>query len=305
MEFGIHLPHVGPWYDPETLRRYALAVEGMGYDSLWVSDHIVLPVSRESAYPYADSGEFPVPPGIPWLEAVTTLIFVAAVTGRIKLGTSILVLPYRNPIHNAKQLGNLQTLSGGRLIAGVGVGWMEEEAEALGMPWAERGARTDEHIQVLRTLWSDEVPRFDGRYYRVEGVRCEPRPSPPPPVWVGGHEGPALRRAARLGDGWHAYRLGPDDLEAGWAKVREHAEAAGRDPGSLALSVRGPLSVTDIASEDPQPFIGNEEQVREMLARYQEMGASHVVFEPPIMGGIDAGLAALQAFAQGLRPEFA
>ena len=220
MQFGVHLPHIGPWHDGDTLRRFALAVEEMGYDSVWVSDHIVFPLGYESRYPYAEGGQFPLPPVVPWLEPVTTLTFVAGATSRVKLGTSILVLPYRNPVLNAKQLGNLQTVSGGRLIVGAGAGWMREEAEALGMPWDERGARTDEHIQVLRALWTEEDPKFEGRFYRVTGLRCEPRPAMPPPVWVGGHEPPALRRAARLGDGWHAYRLTPDELARAGGRCR-------------------------------------------------------------------------------------
>src|SRR3989304_4067658 len=126
MQFGVHLPHIGPWHDGDTLRRFALAVEEMGYDSVWVSDHIVFPLGYESRYPYAEGGQFPLPPVVPWLEPVTTLTFVAGATSRVKLGTSILVLPYRNPVLNAKQLGNLQTVSGGRLIVGAGAGWVRE-----------------------------------------------------------------------------------------------------------------------------------------------------------------------------------
>ncbi|MDO8611206.1 MAG: LLM class F420-dependent oxidoreductase [Dehalococcoidia bacterium] len=304
MQFGVHLPHIGPWHDGDTLRRFAVAVEEMGYDSVWVSDHIVFPLGFQSRYPYAEGGRFPLPPVVPWLEPVTTLTFVAGATSRVKLGTSILVLPYRNPVLNAKQLGNLQTVSGGRLIVGAGAGWMREEAEALGMPWDERGARTDEHIQVLRALWTEEDPKFEGRFYRVTGLRCEPRPVTPPPVWVGGHEPPALRRAARLGDGWHAYRLTPEELAEGWRKVQSLAREAGRDPDGLALSVRWPLSILDAPGDGSQPFIGTVEQVGETLRRYQSLGVAHVVFEPPILAGIDAALATLERFAREVRGEF-
>ena len=119
MQFGVHLPHIGPWYDGDTLRRFAGAAEEMGYDSVWASDHIVFPLGFQSRYPYAEGGQFPLPPVVPWLEPVTTLTFVAGATSRLKLGTSILVLPYRNPVLNAKQLANLQTVSGGRLIVGA------------------------------------------------------------------------------------------------------------------------------------------------------------------------------------------
>src|SRR3989304_1953169 len=149
MQFGVHLPHIGPWHDGDTLRRFALAVEEMGYDSVWVSDHIVFPLGFQSRYPYAEGGQFPLPPVVPWLEPVPTLTFVAGATSRLKLGTSILVLPYRNPVLNAKQLANLQTVSGGRLIVGAGSGWMREEAEALGMAWDERGGESRPRYQSL------------------------------------------------------------------------------------------------------------------------------------------------------------
>src|SRR3972149_3568637 len=258
MQFGVHLPHIGPWHDGDTLRRFALAVEEMGYDSVWVSDHIVFPLGFQSRYPYAEGGQFPLPPVVPWLEPVTTLTFVAGATSRVKLGTSILVLPYRNPVLNAKQLGNLQTVSGGRLIVGAGAGWMREEAEALAMPWDERGARTDEHIQVLRALWMEEEPKFEGRFYRVTGLRCEPRPAPPPPV----------------------------ELADGWRKVRALARDAGRDPDALTLSVRWPLSILDAPGDGSQPFIGTGERVGESLRRYPALGVADVVFQPRVQGGV-------------------
>ncbi len=242
---------------------------------------------------------------MPWLEPVTTLTYVAGVTSRVSLGTSVQVLPYRNPVINAKQLANLAMLSGGRLIAGVGAGWLQEEAEAIGMPWDERGARTDEHIEVLRAIWTQEEPKFEGRFYRVEGVRCEPRPSPAPPIWVGGHEAPSLRRAARLGDGWHAYCLAPNDLTEGWRRVQSMAREAGRDPEELTLSVRVPLSITEAPSDTPVPLVGSVEQIGEWLRQYQKIGVAHMVFEPPIMAGIDGALAAMERFAKELRGEFA
>ena len=158
---------------------------------------------------------------------------------------------------------------------------------------------------MLRALWTQEDPKFEGKFYRVEGVRCEPRPAQAPPVWVGGHEPPSLRRAARLGDGWHAYRLGPEELAEGWRKVQSLAREVGRDPEALALSVRGPLSITEAANEKVEPFIGTVEQISEMLRRYQEMGVAHVVFEPPIIAGIDGALAAMERFAKEVRGEFA
>ena len=304
MQFGVHLPQIGVVWPGEEVVRFARAVEEMGYDSVWASDHIVFPLGFRSRYPYAESGEFPLPPEAPWLEAVTTLAYVAGATARVLLGTSVLVLPYRPPVLNAKVLGTLQVLSGGRLVLGVGAGWLEEEARALDMPWDDRGRRTDEHNQVLRVLWEQEEPRFEGRYYRVSGVRCEPRPGVAPPIWVGGHGEAALRRAARLGDGWHADGLRPQELEPLWQRVLELAREHGRNPAGLTLSVRCPLRLRDDPRGDDRPLVGTPEQVRRWLEEYRRIGVGHVVLEPPLRPGPEVALSVLERFAREVMGAF-
>ena len=197
MKIGLHLPHVGPLATREGLTGFAQAAEEHGFDSLWVSDHVVVPRHLDSSYPYSRDGGFPVPPELPFQEPVATLLFVAGVTQRAKLGTTILVIPMRNPIVTAKQLATLDVLSGGRLILGVGAGWMEEEFELLGVPFERRGARLDEYIRLFRALWTEDNPSFKGKFWQVEDVGFAPKPvqKPCPPIWTGGHGERALRDA--------------------------------------------------------------------------------------------------------------
>jgi probable F420-dependent oxidoreductase len=305
MQFGVHLPQIGVAWPGAEIARFARAVEEMGFDAVWASDHIVFPLDVRSRYPYAESGDFPLPPAAPWLEAVTTLAFVAGATSRVLLGTTVLVLPYRPPVLNAKMLGTLQVLSGGRLVLGVGAGWMAEEAMALDMPWDDRGRRTDEHIQVLRVLWGQEDPRFEGRYYRVAGVRCEPRPSVMPPIWVGGHGMASLRRAARLGDGWHAVGLPPDELAESWRRVQDMARECGRDPAALVLSVRCLLRFRDEPRPDDRPLAGTPEQIVRWLEEYRRIGVGHVLLEPPLRPGPEVALSVLERFAREVRGRLA
>lgn len=306
MKFGAHLPHIGPFHDGASMIRYAQSVEEAGYDSVWGSDHVVFPVSFESKYPYAETGDFPLPGQVPWVEEVTSLAFVAGATSRVRLGTSILVLPYRNPVMNAKTLAAVDVLSGGRLIAGVGAGWMREEAEAMGMPFDQRGRRTDEHIEVLLALWTQAEASYDGQFYTVPPVRSEPRPlqKPHPPVWVGGHETGALNRAAKYGDGWHAYRLRPDEIREKSAYIRSKAGELGRDGTAIELSVRLPLVLSDQPVSVDRALAGTPDDMKRQLQEYRDAGVEYVVFEPPVFEGLDRGIEVLQRFAFEIAPEF-
>ncbi len=264
MEFGVHLPHVGPAASRDSILFVARKAEEMGFHSLWVSDHVVIPRDMKSAYP---GGRFPVPPEWPFLEPVSTLLFVAAATERIRLGTSILVITMRQPVVLAKELVTLDVLSGGRLIFGCGAGWMREEFEALNVPFEKHGPRMGEYIEVIRRCWTEDDPSFQGRYYQLGNVGFYPKPlqKPHPPIWVGGWAEGALRRVARYGDAWHAG--GPPELLAqGYARVKELARQYGRDPDRIALTVRG-----DAVG------VGEPAQVIERLRAYQSAGASMVM----------------------------
>jgi len=205
VEFGCHLPVFGPAATRAGLLTFAREMERLGYESLWASDHIVIPHTIRSRYPYSDTGQFPLAPDATFLEPLTALAMVAGVTERAKLGTTVLVLPHRHPVLAAKALATLDHLSGGRVILGAGVGWMREEIELLGAPFAERGAWSDEAIRIMRACWRDERTRFHGRFFNFDDIGCFPKPVRGDiPIWMGGHAKPALRRIVALADGWHA-----------------------------------------------------------------------------------------------------
>lgn len=224
MKYGVILPNLGALAHPHILTSLAHRAEELGFDGVFVSDHVILPTTPGSRYPYRSDGTFPLRPDENILEPVTTLSYLAAITTRVHLGFSVLVLPYRHPVLNAKMLGNLDVFSGGRLIVGVGVGWMEEEFVALGADYAHRGQVTDEHIMLMHNLWSRDEPEFAGEHYQLSGMTMYPKTHqrPHPPIWTGGISPSALRRAARLGDGWHGirtrrHRPGPrPDSEPAW-----------------------------------------------------------------------------------------
>ena len=293
MEFGLHLPHVGPLATREGITAFAQLVEELGFDALWVSDHIVVPRSLESRYPYRRDGSFPVSPDVSLMEPIATLLFVAAITERVKLGTTVLVLPMRNPIVTAKQLASLDVLSNGRLILGVGTGWMEEEFQMLGVPFKRRGARTNEYIRLIKALWTEENPSFEGEFWQIKDVGFNPKPlqKPHPPIWTGGHSAPALRRAGRLSDGWHAVGVSPDTLREQFQEVQRHAEEAGRDPASITLSVRPRVRI-----DDPAKTI-------ELLRSYREVGVSHAVLEI-FAPDMDRARSLLETLANEIRPQF-
>jgi probable F420-dependent oxidoreductase len=269
MEIGVHLPQIGPLANRDGLAAFARAAEDRGFDSLWVSDHVIVPRSLESKYPYSPDGSFPVPPDVPFLEPLAALLYVSGVTERAKLGTTILVIPMRNPIVTPKILATLDVLSNGRLLLGVGAGWMGEEFELLGVPFEKRGARTSEYIRLYKALWTEDNPSFQGKFWQVENVGFAPKPvqKPHPPIWVGGHSAPALKRAGTLADAWHAVGLPAPKVAADYAEVRRHAEAAGRDPASVGLTIRTRLPLKEPA------------QAVEMMQAYRDIGVSHAVIE--------------------------
>jgi len=264
LEFGVHLPQVGPFASPEAIVGVARKAEDLGYHSLWVSDHIITPRRLDSPYP---GGRYPVQPEWPFLEPVSTLLFAAAVTRRVRLGTSVLVITQRQPVVLAKELATLDVLSGGRLIFGAGAGWMKEEFQALNVPIADHGPRMAEYLEVIRRCWTEDDPSFDGRFYKLGDVGFYPKPvqKPHPPIWIGGWADGALRRVARYGDAWHA--MGPPEaLAERYAKVKQFAREYGRDPDSIALTVRGDA----IGWGDPALAV-------EQMRAHKDIGASLVV----------------------------
>ena len=198
MQYGAMIPNLGAAVDPVEIASLTQTVEEVGYDTLMVSDHVVMPTELRSRYPYNSSGipSFNAEHDI--LEPFTLLSFLAGITQRVRLGISVQVLPYRHPVLNTKMITTLDVLSQGRIIVGAGVGWMEEEFEATGGDYANRGSVTDEHIQLFKLLCTEEEPVFHGQHYHLEGFKMKPKPiqKPHPPIWVGGTTGPGKRRAA-------------------------------------------------------------------------------------------------------------
>ena len=199
MKIGCHLPMYGPIGTRDNVIAFARRIEALGYDSLWASDHVVLPHRMTTPYPYSPTGKFPLAPDVPFLEPLTTLALVAGVTERVQLGTSILVLPHRNPVLAAKMCATLDHLAGGRLVLDVGVGWMREEIELLGGSYDERGAWSDEALAVMRACWRDARPSHHGRFFSLDDVGAFPKPPRGDiPILVGGHTPRALRRVVDL-----------------------------------------------------------------------------------------------------------
>ena len=191
MQIGVSMPRIP---DGPGLREFVQAAEAMGFESVLIGDHIVLPTGGTTQYPYTASGGFSRPADEPFLETMTLLGYLAACTERIKLGSTVLILPYRNPVVQAKMFASLDALTGGRLICGVGVGWLEKEFDTLGVSYAERGPLTDEFLEIFRTLWYDDHPQHHGKHYQFDGIQFYPKPVQNPlPIWVGGHTRAALR----------------------------------------------------------------------------------------------------------------
>jgi probable F420-dependent oxidoreductase len=289
MRYGFYLPTRGGCATPEALETIVEHGERLGFHSVMIADHIVFPTAIASKYPYTVSGAFPG--GGDALDQLTLVGFVAARTRRLRLVTSVMILPYRNPVLTAKMLATLDVLSRGRLTVGVGVGWLREEFEALGAPdFDRRGAASDEYLTIFKTLWTQNPATFRGEFYRFESLRCLPQPvqKPHPPIWIGGHSAPALRRVARHGDGWHpvganaAVPLRPADLRASLDQLRRLTEAEGRDFSRLTISFKAPVydvSATTIGGAERRPFSGSVQQIADDIGAYEKLGVSELVFD--------------------------
>ncbi len=239
MRFDLWLPTASPMTTPDLLDAVAEGAEARGIGTIWVGEHVVLFEEYESRYPYADDGRIPAPPGSGLLEPLITLTYLAARTSTVRLGTAMLLLPQRNPVYVAKEVSSLDCLSGGRVDLGIGVGWLKEEFDALNVPWERRGRRTDEYLEVLRTLWVDNPSSYHGETYDLPACEMYPKPlqAPHPPIHVGGETPAALRRAARLGQGWHTFNRSPAELATGLAELDVHLESAGRSRADLRITV--------------------------------------------------------------------
>jgi probable F420-dependent oxidoreductase len=239
MKFDLWMPTASPMTTSGLLDAVAVGAEQRGIGTIWVGEHVVLFTDYDSHYPYAENGRIPAPPGSGLLDPMVTLTYLAARTETVRLGTAMLLLPQRNPVYVAKEVATLDWLSGGRVDLGIGVGWLKEEFDALNTPWPQRGKRTDEYLEVLHTLWTDDVSSFTGDTYQLPPCEMFPKPlqDPQPPIHIGGESPAALRRAARHGQGWHTFNRSPAQLAEGLGELDTHLEAAGRSRADLRITV--------------------------------------------------------------------
>jgi probable F420-dependent oxidoreductase len=239
MEFDVWLPTANPFTTPQLLTAIGREAEDRGVNTIWVGEHVVTFDDYTSSYPYSDDGRIPLPAGTGLLEPFTTLAFLAGQTDRVRLGTAMCLLPQRNPVYTAKEVATLDWLSEGRVDLGVGVGWLREEFEALEVPWERRGARTDDYLEVLKSLWCEDPSSFTGEFYRLHPCSQFPKPVqvPHPPIHIGGESDAALRRTARMAQGWHSFNRPPADLAAPLTRLDELLAAEGRSRQDITVTV--------------------------------------------------------------------
>ena len=290
MDIGLFAPLGNGNASAELLRALGREAEDRGFESISVYDLILLFDDYESRYPYAADGRFPGAGDSGLLEPLTALTYLAAVTDRIRLGTGICVVPQRNPVYTAKQVVDLDCLSGGRVDFGIGVGWLREEFEALAVPFARRGARTDEYLQVMRSLWTDDVSSFEGEHYTLPACRMYPKPvqRPHPPIHVGGESAAAMRRAARHGEGWYSFNRLPDELDEPLERLDAMLAEEGRTRADLQLTVSPYFHPVDAAAVEAYRARGVDRLVVLCLAfdvdglRTQLDGLVATVLEPAL-----------------------
>jgi probable F420-dependent oxidoreductase len=265
MKFGIMFANAGPFGYPGPLAHLARTAEEVGIESIWTVEHVVIPVGYRSKYPYDPSGRIPGPENVPIPDPILPLAFAAAVTRKLRLATGIMILPQRHPIYVAKEVATLDVLSGGRVILGIGIGWLREEFDALGIPFAERAARTSEAVRAMRSLWKDEPEPFEGKFFRWPPLESNPKPVQKPgvPIVVGGHTEGAARRAARYGDGFFPGVGDPAKLQALLAIMNEECRRLGRNPAEIEITSGGAALDVDA------------------VRRLEDLGVARVAMGPP------------------------
>ena len=276
MKLGLMFANSGPFANPQLFAHLAQSAERFGFESIWTVEHVVIPQDYKSPYPYSSTGKIPGSEDVPIPDPLLPLAYAAAITRNLKLGTGVMILPQRHPLYVAKELATLDVLSNGRVVFGIGSGWLKEEFDSLGLDFHQRGARTDEAIKSLRVLWSPEpASSFHGKHFNFGPVKCFPKPVQKGgvPIVVGGHSPAAARRAGRYGDGFFPAIGEPDKLQELFATVSAEAKKAGRDPRQIELSCMGRAKV-------------------DSLKALEDIGISRVVVPPPAFDaeGLTRGL---------------
>jgi probable F420-dependent oxidoreductase len=239
MKFALHAVGCGSTARPDTLTLVAQKAEALGFESVWLPEHLAVPITMRSPYPYSADGKFPGGPQVALHDPLIALAFVAATTSRIKLGTGVFVLPLRNALAVAKAVASLDVLSNGRFLFGIGIGWLEDEFEAVGMPFEKRAARTREAVRMMKRLWTEDAPSFDGIFHRFAPLGFNPKPvqKPHPPILFGGERPAALRRAAELGNGWIGVSHTPESVRPIVAELHAAAQRSGRTLDNFEITV--------------------------------------------------------------------
>jgi probable F420-dependent oxidoreductase len=308
VEIGIILPNSGSLANPSALYEIAESAERLGFAALWTADHLVLPVESSTFYPYMPGMKIRPDARHAFIDPMIALAGVAARTDRIKLGVSVYLAALRHPIVAAKLVASLDQLSAGRVILGVGSGWVPEEYETLGIDFRERGKVLDEHLRAMRALWSEDQPEFSGEHYAFTNIGFDPKPvDNHVPIWVGGNSRPARRRAALLGDGWHVIDVPIDELREGIADLTALCDAAGRPVEEVTISMRAQIMLTDepIPSEKRlAPLMGPLDRVLADLRTYQTMGVRHMALWPR-EENLEAYLRQMERIAQDILPSLA
>ena len=274
MNFGVWIPNCRHLATPDIIRGTAVRAEQLGYDSIWVSDHVVVPNAN-----VVNFGETVFDP-------LVTLAVIAGATSRVRLGTTVLIVPYRHAVVTAKMISSLDALSAGRLIVGIGAGWVAAESAMLGVPFRERGAMTDEYLRAMQELWTSRAPSFAGKYTQFSGLVFEPKPvqKPHPPIWVGGHSRAALRRATEFGVAWHPINRPPAELRSGRLELTRLSQAHGRSVPP-ALTLRNDVRVLRSGEGAPasahagRVLAGDAAALVDQIAELADCGVEHLVLE--------------------------
>ncbi len=288
MRIGFTLPQVGPIASPQAIVRTAQRAEALGYDSLWVLDRLLYPVKPQTPYPATPDGSLPDAYKRVF-DPLETLTFAAAHTRRIAVGTSVLDMPYYNPVILARHLTTLDVLSGGRLRVGFGQGWSKDEFDVTGIVPKDRGRRADEFLQVLKAIWTTDPVEFHGRFFHVPKAFIQPKPvqKPHPPIYLAAYAPAALKRAATLADGWNPAGVPLDGLKQMAAGLKSMAQAAGKDPTAFEIVVRANLAVTPSPlGQDRGMFSGTLDQITDDIGAIKTFGANELFFDPLFSPGV-------------------
>jgi len=315
MDYGFNFFTWGPLANRDSMLALARRGEELGFTYLALADHIVIPRRIDSPYPYSAARKMAGAADGDCMEQLTVMAFLAAATSRARLLSSVMVVPHRPAVFTAKALATLDVLSQGRVTVGVGAGWMDEEFQAIGAPpFTERGKVTDEYLRAFKALWTQDDPRFDGKYTRFENVSFQPKPvqKPHPPLWIGGESPAALRRVVALGDAWYPIGSNPDfplntaeRFSQGVARLHEEARRAGRDPGSIELAYWAPWykegQTLTLDDGQRQAFTGSDAEVAGDIRAFGALGVRHLLFSF-VRPTLAESLSALERFAAHVLP---